>query len=264
METFSNVVGIAGDWHGNQSWALSMLEIFKKSRVSEIFHLGDFGIWNDKSGVEFMARVTAALKKNGQHLYVTPGNHEDWLYLVDLPQVNGLFILSEAISVFPRGYRGLLGSSSFVSLGGGASIDFETRKKYVTWFPEEMLTMGDVFKVSCEGKADIMFAHDAPLGIPFLEKLKASTAHWWSDAGLAYAHQGQEMMTDAFLAVQPHVFFHGHFHCFYSGTVAFQGVSQEAAESTSFKTLCISLDCDGQEKNIGIFDAEKRELTLLN
>jgi hypothetical protein len=45
---------VAGDWHGNEDWALHVINRVPRVLAGEttrmILHLGDFGIWPDRAG----------------------------------------------------------------------------------------------------------------------------------------------------------------------------------------------------------------------
>ena len=54
ITTTNPVVGIAGDWHGDLGWALSMVSRFHKHKIDTILHLGDFGIWRCLHGDKYL------------------------------------------------------------------------------------------------------------------------------------------------------------------------------------------------------------------
>ncbi|HEX9358637.1 MAG TPA: hypothetical protein VF933_33105, partial [Streptosporangiaceae bacterium] len=63
---------VAGDWHGNQEWALSVIRRVPALLAGEsqrlILHLGDFGIWPDKPGQIYLDRLSRALGEAGAEL----------------------------------------------------------------------------------------------------------------------------------------------------------------------------------------------------
>ncbi|WP_422758738.1 metallophosphoesterase [Paenarthrobacter sp. C1] len=173
VHTGSPVVHVAGDWHGHGAWAIARVMSAGSKGIRFIFHAGDFGIWPGKLGKKYLLNLDKACARFGVTLVVTPGNHEDWGRLSTLKvkdRGNGLGAVQwvgEHIAVLPRGHRLTLvtpngNRRTFVSLGGAPSIDFATRKPHLSWWPEEMMSLGDVYRVAEDGHADIMVTHDAP------------------------------------------------------------------------------------------------------
>src|ERR1035438_5479588 len=85
---------VAGDWHGNEEWALSVIRRIPSLLAGEsqrlILHLGDFGIWPDKSGQLYLDRVSEALARAGAELWFVDGNHEDFDQLDQLDRKPGV------------------------------------------------------------------------------------------------------------------------------------------------------------------------------
>jgi len=56
---------VAGDWHGNEEWAVSVIRrvptLLARQSQRLVLHLGDFGIWPDKAGLVYLDRVSKAL-----------------------------------------------------------------------------------------------------------------------------------------------------------------------------------------------------------
>ena len=79
---------VAGDWHGNEDWALSVIRRVPSMLAGEprrlILQLGDFGIWPDRAGQHYLARVAALLAEVDAELWFIDGNHEDFPQLARL------------------------------------------------------------------------------------------------------------------------------------------------------------------------------------
>ena len=79
---------VAGDWHGNEDWALSVIRRVPSLLAHEprrlILQLGDFGIWPDQAGQHYLARVAALLAEVDAELWFIDGNHEDFPQLARL------------------------------------------------------------------------------------------------------------------------------------------------------------------------------------
>lgn len=252
-----NVVGIAGDWHGDLPWALSAVRTFCDAGVKDILHLGDFGIFSDPEGEEYLDSVSSDLGVRGMRILVTPGNHEDYTRINSIPvSQDGLQWLTDTIAVMPRGFRWEVAGRSFVSLGGAASINFPDLKEGISWWREEAITAGDIYRLAEGGRADIMLAHDAPIGISALEN-SHRTGKKWSLEGLAYSDESRRMMSAAVDIVRPMMFFHGHYHLDYRETLIVGG------GAATFDVDCIGMNMNGRKFNLGILDAASLKFTYL-
>ena len=216
-------IGVAGDWHGDANAAITALKGLKNAGIETVYHVGDFGFWPGLSGKKFLRALERQLTLYGITIYVTMGNHDDYPQVAALPvSEDGLQWATEHIAVMPRGYRWSIGERTFVSLGGAPSINFPDLKAGISWWPEEALTMGDVYRIAEGGQADVMITHDAPDGIAPLVNLMATNRAEWSPEGLQYAEQGRMLMTQAVLSVKPTMLFHGHYHFDYVEATEFE------------------------------------------
>jgi hypothetical protein len=251
----TDTIGIAGDWHGNTFWAKESLEAFKDFGITEIFHLGDFGIWGGQDGSVYIRKIAKWLSENGQTLYVTLGNHEDYVRVNSTPvAADGTqwYQGHESIKLLPRGFRGTVGASvsrSWVSLGGANSIDFKGRTEGLSWWREESITVGDVYRTAEGGHAELMFCHDAPIGVPFPFERKGEEAGWQADE-IHYSNQGREMLKQAVDAVQPTVLFHGHHHCFQD----LQNDMKVYGSDEVYTLRTVGLACDEMSNNLIAYD----------
>lgn len=74
------------------------------------------------------------------------------------------------------------------------------------------VTDEDVAATVAGGHADIMVAHDAPVGVPEIDQRLAGKAHRWDPEDLLYAGECREMFTLAVARVLPDLLIHGHYH----------------------------------------------------
>lgn len=245
-------VGIAGDWHADATSAIHMLKKLRLEGIKTVYHVGDFGIYHDRDGIKYLRTVERQLALYGMDLLVTPGNHEDYSIINTMPiGDDGLQFVSEHISLMPRGYRWEQDGHSFVSLGGAASINFTSLKKDISWWAEEVITAGDLYRLAEGGTADVMISHEAPFNIDALEQMKEQNKDDWLPVELAYAHESQKMMTYAVEIVRPKMLFHGHYHHGYIENTLFVDSLGEG-----FSTLVHGMDMNRNQKNIGILDCE--------
>lgn len=239
-----SVVALAGDWHGNIPWAQQSIAYLGRLGIGTCYHVGDFGIWPGRTGKRWLQSVESAAAMHNVSIVVTPGNHEDWARLdarwVTTP--GEPLQLTPHASVLPRGYRWTHGGRSFVSFGGAASIDFESRTQGKTWWPAEIPTEEDVAAVIVGGYADVMITHDAPQpGTPVVQAARTQSDGRWSRAALAYAAASAERITKAYEGVAPRVLVHGHYH------------ARDEATSADGRKL-ISLGADTQPGNLVLLD----------
>lgn len=212
----SEIVGLAGDWHGNTIWARECLIQLAGFNVHQVYHLGDFGIWPGDRGKRYVDRVNATARHFGIDIWVTPGNHEDYDQISALPVGDdGLQRVATNIALIPRGHRWEHGGRSFVSLGGAPSIDFEQRVEGVSWWRGETVTIEEAMAVREAGQADVMLTHDSPdFGTDQVQAIinTPTDKNPWSTAGLRYASEGRQMMDIAVSGVIPALLAHGHYH----------------------------------------------------
>ena len=109
-----NRIIVAGDWHGNTSWALDVIgragELLAGEEHRVILHLGDFGIWPGHEGCDYICDVALALAQADAQLWFVDGNHEDHDQLrhdagseLAIPVGPGLY--GDTICWLPRGHR---------------------------------------------------------------------------------------------------------------------------------------------------------------
>lgn len=253
-------IGIAGDWHGDAMSAIPMLKRLKQEGITDIYHLGDFGFYDDRDGVKYLRAVTRQLKLYGQKLWVTLGNHENYDMIEALPvSEDGVRVFNEHIAILPRGYRWDIDGTSFVSLGGAASVNFTSLKEGKSWWPAEAITPGDVLKTGSGGYADVMLTHEAPLGIKMIEDLKEASKDEWVPLELAYSHHSQTLLTYAVETVRPKMLFHGHFHVGYKEDVLFVD-----DDGQGFSTSVYGMNMNRHSRNIGVFNTVDHSFVWVN
>jgi Icc-related predicted phosphoesterase len=204
-------VAIFGDWHGDIEWAKACVRWVAKEGLDRALHVGDFaiGFYNNR---QYTKPLNHLCKQLGIKLYITPGNHENYdvieqLSLIEEGEDAGWLYLASNLLVAPRGLRFNWGGVNFVSLGGGNSIDFDTRTQGRDWWAAERITMADIEKVEAGGRADVMITHVAPTHAKYY--LEPS---YFTDAQVRYSDESRMVMDMVLDTVQPKLFFHGHYH----------------------------------------------------
>jgi hypothetical protein len=238
-------VGVAGDWHGNTRWAVRALGEFHQAGVTDVWHLGDFGLWPD--GNEYLDAVEEACVRLGIKILVTPGNHEDYGQLAQVPGVT--LWVRDHIAFLPRGHRFTVNGWQVLSFGGAPSIDFEYREEGVSWWPAELPAADEVDAAIAGGPCDILLLHesaDAPHLTDAVARIVSANSAGWSDQGLAYARVGRELITRLRAGVRPHLALHGHYH-----------VADIARHGDGSRT--VSLARDGGDGNLGLLQLPARQ-----
>lgn len=255
---------VAGDWHGTTSQAKYAIEEAANSGVDTIIHVGDFGLFPSEIH-KFLAKTNRIARDHGITIYTLDGNHEDHAWLASLPidattglkaipAPNPLTNLSN-IFVLPRNTRWRWDDTTFLALGGAASIDRRFRTQDIDWWAEETLSPEDIDTAIAEGFADVMFTHDSPSTAPnpVTDNLKGQmmAARHYGMSALEYATDHRTLLSQVTNAVAPRLLFHGHYH------VPYQNVFRH---QNSHKTSCAlwSLDEGANPKaNTVIFTVDK-------
>lgn len=247
MLTSETHVVVAGDWHANVDWVGKAIAAIPRENldVKTILHVGDFGLWSGVRGRKYLDAVDYWCERAGiTRVLVTPGNHEDWAWLdreFD-SQPGRPVALSSVIEVLPRGYRFEIGSRTFASFGGAASVDFERRSEDVDWFPSELPTDDDIVNTAAGGHANVLLTHETiDGGTPASEGVLSRNPLGFSSEALAYSRRSRELVTRVFDAVTPELHFHGHMHRPDDITLA------------SGQQI-ISLGRDGQSRNLALLE----------
>lgn len=211
----SPILAVAGDWHGCIEGVQAKLQLLAELGVTRLLHVGDFAIWPDRSGRRFLERVNEYATAADIRIAVTPGNHEDWRYILDCFESAGPgrpAPIRSHISVLPRGFRWTQRGRSLLSFGGAASIDYEWRVPGFSWWPEELPTDTDLAKLRGRAPVDIMITHDSPIpGVPKVQAIREAPGGW-SEEAVDYANRGARTVTEAWEAAAPKILVHGHFH----------------------------------------------------
>jgi hypothetical protein len=253
-------IGLLGDTHSNPHWTAGYaLGKFNREGIDTILQVGDFGIEGREYGQRFLKRVNLTLEHFGQHLYFVDGNHEDFDYLYSIPlNADGTRTVRENITHFPRGYRWTWGDRSFVALGGAPSVDRHWRvfenAGVKSWWEQEYITDEDVDRTIAGGHADVMVCHDAPQYVKTIDHNIAGNPLGFHEEDLRYADEGRRQMQRAFMAVQPALFLHGHYHFLVNEKMNVP--SFPMARDIKFQCQVVGLSCDTNNFSMGVLDTD--------
>ena len=232
-------VAFAGDWHGNTEWAVERISELE-GITDTILHVGDF--WPATDYDEFTEAVNNANVSNSiKKIMVTLGNHEPWDRFRNIgPEP---FQVAETIFVLPRPYRFVINNTSFLSLGGAHSVDFDRDDKNFLWFSDEAITDKLVEETIKGGYADILITHESPEDSPIkaVKEILRSNPRGWTDEALKYSLESRIKISEVWDSVRPKLLIHGHMH------VPGQAYALDGRK-------IVSLGRDGQDMNTFLLD----------
>jgi len=209
VDVFPNtsMIIVAGDWHGNISWASHVLREAKAEDIDTIVQVGDFGYWeHTPDGVYYLDKLSENAVLRGVRVVWVDGNHENHTMLrekyADAEKSDeGFWKIRENIWYTPRANVWEWYGQRIMSLGGAYSIDKHHRRLGTSYWAEEMITPEEEALAISRGKVDILFTHDAPSNFP--------APLWKADLDSAWSRQTLSRVADA---VRPARWFHGHYH----------------------------------------------------
>lgn len=256
LDTNTRRIAVVGDWHTDIDWMLSIVEQLNNAGVKHILHVGDFGygLYESPEAEESaMARLSSKLEEYGMNIGVTLGNHDNWVRFNALtPGENGLCEVWKNIHLMPRGYRFSINGTTFVSLGGAASINYHDLTEGIDWWREETVTMGDLYRLGGE-HANVMITHDAPEETQALFGRKTKLEQNWPVEAYQYSNSSQRAISAAISQVRPEFLFHGHYHVDYLSTEEVDGHVYQS----------VGLNMNGRANNVMLFILEDRTLNWL-
>jgi Calcineurin-like phosphoesterase len=216
---------VAGDWHGNREWALSVIrrvpQLLSGEQTRLVLHLGDFGIWRGIEGRRYLDSVSALLGLVNAQLWFIDGNHEDFPQLAQMAShtvPDGRVAVRPNVYHLPRGHRWDWHGRTWLACGGGVSLDKAGRTEGIDWWPQEEITSRQEAAVIAGGRADVMVCHDCPSGVAHAFPRPPS---WWAPADLARNDAHRERLQRIVDTVRPAHLMHGHLHRAYQRTCDF-------------------------------------------
>lgn len=177
-----------------------------KKQPSLILQCGDFGYWPRWSDRKRNGRPWPIPKLQGGELLFCDGNHEDHVALKALED----YEVYPNVHYMPRGsLLTLPDGRNALFIGGADSIDKNLRTPGEDWFPEELITESDIYRLP-DQSIDIVISHTCPreFEIPYLSNTEKSKDP--SCMALSYVlHK-----------YRPARWYFGHWHFFKQGTYA--------------------------------------------
>lgn len=191
---------MVGDLHANVHRAEEINRLAMLQNIDKVVGLGDFGY-------QFTPDVISALSGQEVPWYFIDGNHDDHTQLTH--DADEFVEMWPNLFYIPRGYVWEWGGKTFAAMGGASSIDKSRRVTYVSWWPEEEIQLGDMYRLDeniGSKNVDIFLSHEAPkIAVDHIMK-KSDWAI--SNCGLhdrMYLHQAWNLH-------RPELWLHGHWH----------------------------------------------------
>ena len=162
------MIYVTGDTHGDRD-RFRTREVRRLRRGDTLVVLGDFGFVWDGSRTE--KRTLNWLGKRRYQLLFVDGSHENHSLLAQYPQEDfcggTARRLGKNLWCLQRGGLYTVEGRTLLVLGGGESLDKESRQEGVTWWPEALPAAEDYARCdaaleACGGKVDFILTHDAP------------------------------------------------------------------------------------------------------
>ena len=237
-------IGLLGDLHGDVEHLFIVSRTMWARGISVLVQLGDWGfVWPGENWNRTLDKISRRLGSLGMTMFFLDGNHEWHTELNAFPiDGDGLRRLRPNVVHLPRGFRTTLSSGRTMAvLGGANSIDRDYRVPGRSWWPEESIAHDDLRALGVE-HADIFLGHDAPLGIPELDRELAVEKHDWPWSVVRYAEEGRRMFDRGFHAVRPRLSVSGHYHRLIDVEKTFGGAGEK------FICRAVVLDMNGANK----------------
>jgi len=212
---------IAGDTHGNLDWIGTLCKLAVRHGCEGIIQLGDFGLWpnmrvlrSENRAVINHGWLTAVAERcttHGVWMRVIDGNHDAHPLARDAFPVDDAGIRSLRDGVLDWADRGAVWTwcgVRFGALGGGVSIDRQSRVEGRSWWPTEVITGEQIDALEDRAGAqglDILLTHDSPV-------LPGSLRPLSDPVMAADCARSIRCVIDAVARTRPTVVLHGHYH----------------------------------------------------
>lgn len=162
------MIYVTSDTHGDRD-RFRTPAVRRLRRGDTLVVLGDFGFLWDGSRAE--KKTLKWLARRRYKLLFLDGSHENHALLAQYPLEEFAGGMARHIGknlwCLQRGGLYTIEGRTVLALGGGESLDKESREEGVTWWPAELPAAEDYARCdaaleSCGGKVDFILTHDAP------------------------------------------------------------------------------------------------------
>ncbi len=151
---------VVGDLHGY--WG-HLNKLINQKHPDEVWVCGDFGYWpkfnNTDQVTESKKWNQYGIKNHDTIIRFVDGNHEDHWAIRDLDDHE----IMPGVFHMPRGsVLNLDDGRNVLFIGGADSFDKKSRVLGVDWFPDEYVSLNDLYKIPKDCRIDIVVSHTCP------------------------------------------------------------------------------------------------------
>ena len=223
---------VCGDIHGYWRYLNTLIN---KKKPTLILQCGDWGFFPHharkaftKNGVRYSGFDPWGVKAHNTKVIFCPGNHDCWWDLqlwddLELPEMyhNVFYAKRGTTYTLPDGRVVLF-------MGGAASIDKASRTIGIDWWPEEMISISELYKLEEREleNVDIIISHTCPQEFNPLLNPKKPYNGW----EYKFHDSSQEVLSELLYMYKPSLWYFGHFHVYMEGFF----------EETGTKWLCLN------------------------
>lgn len=193
---------LLGDTHHDLDFIVRAIEYAAKHEADTIVQLGDFGYWPNRYP-EYLDEVNDELHGTGIRLLWIDGNHDHH----DLLEPGMRY---GQIQHLPRGHRWSWWGSTFMAIGGGATLNRRAYTPGWDWFPQETLTSEQANHCARDGEVNVILSHDCPNWVPSLERQLRPDAFPADEVAESERHR--KLIGRICDIAQPKLIAHGHYH----------------------------------------------------
>lgn len=193
---------IFGDTHAEWGkFNTDINKIYQREKTPlDIIVAGDFGFWPREKEYDL-----GRIKTDNIRIWFCPGNHEDWFSLDEIEKENkdkSIIEIHKNIFYCTFGSTMVFGDKKFMFCGGAESIDKNLRTLGYDWFPQETISIGDMYKLPEKtDDIDVVISHTCPdfvfNSLKYRHKIKDPSC---------------KMLTQIYEIYSPKRWFFGHFH----------------------------------------------------
>lgn len=197
-----------GDWKALNEKTKQIINL-SGDRHIDLVICGDFGYW--PKFAEEMYKLSNVNTYDGQiTIYFCPGNHEDWWSLKEIEDnypKDRIIPIYDNINYCTFGSIKSFGNTTFLFCGGADSIDKNKRILGSDWFPEEIITASDMYRLPDEKSThiDVVISHTCPeIIVKRVQKFLSYT--------ITENDPSREYLSIIFDMFRPKLWYFGHFH----------------------------------------------------
>jgi hypothetical protein len=195
-------------------------------------------------------------------VYFIPGNHDnyDFLESVGAHGANEMKEVWNNVWHVPRVHVWEWDNTKFAACGGAYSVDQDHRTEYLSYWRQETISYGDIDNAYDRSqKVDVMFTHDVPFGVPYMEELLAMMKGTIPSRHETSSIANRECLLEIVEQFCPEVLIHGHMHHYYEDALTI-GIDDEIGQIVNV----VGLNCDETYDSMVMLDTTDLSVELID